>query len=541
MRFDGTVATALSASLARRRRQGRGEARRRRDRRVLPPLLPQPASTRSRPRQGARQAPPGRLRDAVVGRAAADQGVRARLDHGRQRLRGAGAVDLSVAPEREAEGRGVRRRRDDHAVARRRGADRRVEPRRRRRRAVGPRRRRGRRHVRGPPPRRAQLDHVRHGRHQHRHRALAERRGPAHRREAGRASRRSRCPRSTSTRWAPAAARSRASPGKILHVGPGERRRRSRARPATAGAAPRRPSRTPTSCSASSIRGTSSAGASRSTRARRRRRSTAIARQLGTSAIAAAEGISKVVNTNMAEGIRIVSVRRGRRSAAVHARRLRRRRRAARHGGRAPARDQARRRAQRRGRAVGVGHAGHRSALRDGAVARERGLAHDPGRPAPRSSCAWRRRGATRLGGFAGEIAVRRSLDMRYGEQIFEISVPIDGVDLAAPDVIDAGGRALPPAPRGAVRLQRAGTGGRHRQRAGGRDRQAARAARRAAAGGRRAARSRPRAGACTSATGWRCPCTSWTACPRGSSEGPGHLRVAHHDRADPRRTSTRR
>ena len=36
-----------------------------------------------------------------------------------------------------------------------------------------------------------------------------------------------------------------------------------------------------------------------------------IARQLGTSAIAAAEGISKVVNTNMAEGIRIVSVRRG--------------------------------------------------------------------------------------------------------------------------------------------------------------------------------------------------------------------------------------
>jgi N-methylhydantoinase A len=45
--------------------------------------------------------------------------------------------------------------------------------------------------------------------------------------------------------------------------------------------------------------------------------------------------------------------------------------------------------------------------------------------------------GRARLTGFSGEIAVRHSLDMRYGEQIFEISVPIDGVDLAAPDVID--------------------------------------------------------------------------------------------------------
>ena len=109
----------------------------------------------------------------------------------------------------------------------------------------------------------------------------------------------------------------------------------------------------------------------------------AIARQFGTSAIAAAEGISKVVNTNMAEGIRIVSVRRGRRSATVHAGRLRRRRRTARHGSRAPPRDPARRGAQRRGRPVGVGHAGHGSPLRDGALARERGVAHDAGRPAP--------------------------------------------------------------------------------------------------------------------------------------------------------------
>jgi N-methylhydantoinase A len=44
--------------------------------------------------------------------------------------------------------------------------------------------------------------------------------------------------------------------------------------------------------------------------------------------------------------------------------------------------------------------------------------------------------GRKRLGAFAGPIGVRRSLDMRYGEQIFEIQVPLDGVDLAAPDLL---------------------------------------------------------------------------------------------------------
>src|SRR4029450_7463899 len=33
--------------------------------------------------------------------------------------------------------------------------------------------------------------------------------------------------------------------------------------------------------------------------------------------------------------------------------------------------------------------------------------------------------------------AVRRSADMRYGEQTFEISVPLDGVDMNAPDLMD--------------------------------------------------------------------------------------------------------
>jgi N-methylhydantoinase A len=45
--------------------------------------------------------------------------------------------------------------------------------------------------------------------------------------------------------------------------------------------------------------------------------------------------------------------------------------------------------------------------------------------------------GRRRLGSFDGTVDVRRSLDMRYGEQIFEITVPLDGVDLARTDLLD--------------------------------------------------------------------------------------------------------
>ena len=40
-------------------------------------------------------------------------------------------------------------------------------------------------------------------------------------------------------------------------------------------------------------------------------------------------------------------------------------------------------------------------------------------------------------GDFAERTEVRRSLDMRYGEQIFEINVPLDGIDLDAPDLVE--------------------------------------------------------------------------------------------------------
>jgi N-methylhydantoinase A len=43
--------------------------------------------------------------------------------------------------------------------------------------------------------------------------------------------------------------------------------------------------------------------------------------------------------------------------------------------------------------------------------------------------------GRRRLGrAFTGPVRVERSVDMRYGEQIFEVSVPLDGVDVGAPD-----------------------------------------------------------------------------------------------------------
>ena len=94
------------------------------------------------------------------------------------------------------------------------------------------------------------------------------------------------------------------------------RRARERGRRAGTGllrprAARRRRSPTPTWCWASSIPPTSWAGARASTRQAAERAVAAVAKRLGTSTVAAAEGIQRVVNTNMAEGIRLVSVRRG--------------------------------------------------------------------------------------------------------------------------------------------------------------------------------------------------------------------------------------
>jgi N-methylhydantoinase A len=48
------------------------------------------------------------------------------------------------------------------------------------------------------------------------------------------------------------------------------------------------------------------------------------------------------------------------------------------------------------------------------------------------------REGRDRLSWFDGEIAVRRSAVMRYGEQVFEIAVPLDALDWDAPTLAAA-------------------------------------------------------------------------------------------------------
>lgn len=158
-----------------------------------------------------------------------------------------------------------------------------------------------------------------------------------------------------------------------------------------------------------------------------------IARQLGVTAVEAADGICRVASTNMAEGISVVSVRRG-----VDPRRF---------------------------TLLSFGGAG---GLHATGVARMLEINRIV---VPRTAsvlCAWgmlagdlrweyartcitpaddgaadvlratfaamEKDGIARIGdGFAGTLQLRRSLDMRLGEQIFEITVPLNGLELADP------------------------------------------------------------------------------------------------------------
>ncbi|MEO9189804.1 MAG: hydantoinase/oxoprolinase family protein, partial [Acetobacteraceae bacterium] len=46
--------------------------------------------------------------------------------------------------------------------------------------------------------------------------------------------------------------------------------------------------------------------------------------------------------------------------------------------------------------------------------------------------------GRARLPRFDGAVALRRAADMRYGEQVFEVTVALDGIDLDAPEAAHA-------------------------------------------------------------------------------------------------------
>ena len=161
-----------------------------------------------------------------------------------------------------------------------------------------------------------------------------------------------------------------------------------------------------------------------------------VARALGTERLAAAEGIAKVVDTNMAEGIKIVSVRRGvdpRKFTLVA------------FGGAAGLQVTEVARLLEIRRVVIPNVAAVLSAW--GMLATDlryelvRTHVSEVTRLAPatlrRLFAAMEADGRKRLGAFTGRISVRRSLDMRYGEQIFEIPVSLEGVDVARADLRD--------------------------------------------------------------------------------------------------------
>jgi N-methylhydantoinase A len=154
-----------------------------------------------------------------------------------------------------------------------------------------------------------------------------------------------------------------------------------------------------------------------------------IARALGTTLLAAAEGVHRVVNTNMAEGIRLVSVRRGadpRRFALLA------------FGGAAGLHVTEVARMLEISRVIVPRVASVLSAwgmlatdLRYELVQTHVGEAREIGAARLRELFArMEADGRRRLGAaFTGHVDVKHSVDMRYGEQTFEIQVPLDGVD----------------------------------------------------------------------------------------------------------------
>ncbi len=155
----------------------------------------------------------------------------------------------------------------------------------------------------------------------------------------------------------------------------------------------------------------------------------ALAGALGVTRIAAAEGVHRVVNTNMAEGIRLVTVRRGvdpRRFALLS------------FGGAAGLHVTDLARQLDLGRVIVPRIAAVLSAW--GMLATDmrfevtRTHIGDAGRldggQVKALFAEMEAEGRARLAAaFTGPVRVQRSADMRYGEQVFEINVPLDGVD----------------------------------------------------------------------------------------------------------------
>jgi N-methylhydantoinase A len=199
-------------------------------------------------------------------------------------------------------------------------------------------------------------------------------------------------------------------------------------------AATRRPSQTPIWCSAISIRRAFSAGGVISIAPRPKAAVDRIAEALRIDRLAAARGIHRVVNTTMAAGVRLVSVRRGvdprhftllafGGASGLHATDIARQL------------DLSRVVVPRVAAVLSAWgmlatdlrfevartHIGDTKALDGGAVKRLFAEMEAEGLARLRAS-------------FDGPARTTRSVDMRYGEQVFEISVPLDSVDWEAAD-----------------------------------------------------------------------------------------------------------
>ena len=119
---------------------------------------------------------------------------------------------------------------------------------------------------------------------------------------------------------------------------------------------------------------------------------------------------------------------------------------------------------------------------------------------------------------FAGPARASRSADMRYGEQVFEITVPLDDVRLVRRRPAAADRRAVPPPARGALHLCDAGPGKRAGQRARDRVGYSRRIAARAEPAALAARRAAEPSAASISTAGWRRRSTASTRWRRGSA-----------------------
>jgi len=161
----------------------------------------------------------------------------------------------------------------------------------------------------------------------------------------------------------------------------------------------------------------------------------ALGKTLGLDAVAAAAGVQRVINARMAEGIRLVSVRRGIDPTAFALLAF---------GGAAGLHATAVARQLSIPRVVvprvasvlsawgmlasEIRFESTRSHIGDAAAMTSEGLREIFGEM---DEAARARLAAV----FDGPIAIARSADMRYGEQIFEINVPLDHIDWTAPDL----------------------------------------------------------------------------------------------------------